>query len=205
MAMTKTKRALAALALAGLAAGCDESDVVSVRIRLAQDLSGRIATSCVRIPDPAAPMEHISAGVTWQSRLHVVTALGTFASLSDVRIEDITFAAQSAGETLNSLEVVLPRGPDARWPRVLVPLSEDERRQAAETLDLSGRMRAVGSEVKIEIELPSRVIGHGLSARAHGAKEKTEADTATLIVPLAGALEQDEPLIWNLTWRRQAE
>jgi hypothetical protein len=185
-----------------LGAACDETDAVAVRIRVEPDLSGVVATSGVRVPDPAAPMEHVSSGVTWTGRLNLVCALGEFESLSELAIEDVTFEAGSAGATLSYVEVTLPRGPQARWPRALVPLSEDERRDAARTLDPAGRLRAVGDTVKLELELPERVIGHGLSSRTLGAKEKADGTKATLVVPLASALEPGEPLIWNVTWRR---
>lgn len=190
------------LALTALVTSCDESDVVAIRIRLAEDFSGEVGTSSVRIPDPALPMEHITAGIDWSDRLHMVAARGQFQNLGDLAVEDITFEVGQAGERLNYLEVTLPRGPEARWPRTLVPLSEEERVTAAKTLDPSGRMREVGGVVKIEIELTNRVVGHGITVRARGAKEKAEGSKATLVVPLATALEPDEPLVWHLTWRR---
>lgn len=199
---TPLRTFLLPLLLACLAAACDESDAVAVRIRLGPDFSGEIATSSVRVPEPGVPMEHVSSGILWTDRLQMVSARGEFAHLSEVAVEDITFEVGRAGDRLNYLEVTLPRGPEARWPRVLVPLSEEERIAAAQTLDPSGRLREVGGTVKIEIELSGLVIGHGITVRARGAKEKADASKATLIVPLSTSLEPDEPIVWHVTWRR---
>jgi hypothetical protein len=194
---------LTVLLTAVLCVGCDESDVVAIRVRLQGDFSGEVATSSVRIPEPAAPMEHVTAGIEWDDRLDMVCARGTFANLGDLSVEDITFEVGHAGEKLNYLEVTLPRGPEARWPRTLVQLSEEERVAAAKTLDPTGRLREVGGLVKIEIELDERVVGHGITVRARGAKEKAEGSKATLVVPIESSLEAEEPLVWHLTWRRK--
>jgi len=194
---------LTLLLTAILCAACDESDVVAIRVRLNGDFSGTVATSSVRIPDPAAPMEHVTAGIQWTDRLNMVCARGTFANLSELVVEDITFEVGHAGDRLNYLEVTLPRGPEARWARALVQLSAEERIAAAKTLDPSGRMREVGGTVKIEVELSDRVVGHGITVHARGAKEKAEGAKATLVVPIESSLQAEEPLVWHLTWRRE--
>ena len=193
--------AFAALALVGLVA-CDETDAVAVRVHLQSDFSGRVTTSGLRVPEPAVPMEHLSEGVQWDSRVHLVCASGVFENLAELRIEDIAFGVGEAGELLDYVEVVLPRGPSAAWPRRFVPLSEEERQRAADTIDPSGGTPAVGKTVKFELELPGRVIGHGLSSRPHGAKEKVEGRVATLVVPLDSTLDDEESLVWHVTWRK---
>jgi hypothetical protein len=150
-------------------------------------------------------MEHEGRGVQWDSRVQLVATSGTFATLAELSLEDVTFDAGPSGERLDYAEVTLPRGADARWPRNLVPLSEEERVRAASTLDPEGDHPDAGRIVKFELTLPGRVIGHGLTARAHGAKEKAEGNVATLTIPIESALDDDEPLVWHVTWRRPDE
>lgn len=197
--------ALCALLISLLATACDESDTVSVRLTVGRDFSGRVTTSALRIPAPAAPLEHEGRGVQWDSRVQLVATSGTFSRLSELVFEDVTFGAGPSGERLDYAEVKLPRGPDARWPRNLVPLSEEERVRAASTLDPEGNHPDAGRLVKFELSLPGRVIGHGLTARAHGAREKAEGNVATLTIPIESTLDDAEPLIWHVTWRRPDE
>lgn len=198
------RAALCALSLSFVAA-CDETDTVSVRLTVARDFSGRVTTSALRIPAPATPMEHDGQGVQWDSRVQLVATSGTFAKLSDLVFEDVEFDAGPSGDRLDYAEVVLPRGKDARWPRNLVPLSEEERVRAASTLDPEGAHPDAGRLVKFELSLPGRVIGHGLTARAHGAKEKAEGNVATLTIPIESTLDDEKPLVWHVTWRRPDE
>jgi hypothetical protein len=197
-----TRFAALALTLAALMNGCDETDLVAVRLWVEPDLSGRLATSSVSIPEPGRPPAVRAAGVAWKERLDVASAVGDFGSLAELQVEDIVFRAGQAGERLVWIEVELPRGPDARWPRALVPLSQDERRGVAQAVDPSGRLKEVGGTVKLEIHLPSRVIGHGMNTRPRGAKEKAEGEIATLLVPIERALVDEEPLLWHVTWER---
>jgi hypothetical protein len=195
-------KALLLSALLVVLSACDETDAVAIRIRLRDDFSGQLTTSNVALMPEASPLQQATQGVDWQSRVQVVCSAGHFGALSAVKLADIGLSSGDGGEGLAFLRVSLPRGPDARWHKLCVPLSAEERTNAAAALDPSGKTKNVGSTVKIEIELPSAVVGNGLSGRASGIKVKAENTTATLIVPIDVAQSSGDPLVWHLTWQR---
>jgi hypothetical protein len=181
---------------------CDETDAVAIRVRLHEDFSGQVTTSNVALLESEAPLQQATQGVEWQSRAQIVCAAGHFAALGSVKMADIEWNTGDGGGGLAFVRIALPRGQSARWHKLLVPLSAEERTQAAAALDPSGRSKNVASMIKIEIELPSAVVGNGLTGRTRGIKAKAEGTTATLIVPLDVAAAEGDPIVWHLTWQR---
>jgi hypothetical protein len=180
---------------------CDETDAVAVRITIRDDMSGTVQTSGLVLPAEEGTIQKDSQGVTWGSRIDIASATGTFAAFGSLQIADIGF---SAGETegIGFARVTLPRGEAARWPKTFVPLTPEERKDAASALDPSGKSQAVGATIKIELELPSAVVGNGLTGKTRGMKATSEGATATLVVPLDTAAKESEPVVWHLTWQR---
>jgi hypothetical protein len=189
-------------ALLVVLSACDETDAVAVRIRLRDDFSGQLTTSNVALLPEESPLQQATQGVAWQSRAQVVCSAGHFGALSAVKLADIGLSSGDGGEGLAFLRVSLPRGPDARWHKLLVPLSAEERTTAAAALDPTGKTKNVASTVKFEIELPSAVVGNGLTGRAYGVKVKAENATATLLIPIDVAQAAGDPIVWHLTWQR---
>ncbi|MEW6745719.1 MAG: hypothetical protein AB1486_23465 [Planctomycetota bacterium] len=182
------------------ASACEEEDVVSIRLAVSNDLSGTIACSTLLIPAESGPLEKAGVGIDWNNRATLVCAAGSFASLSRLQLEDISFSASDAAAGIRSIRVILPRGPAARWPRTVAPSSAAERERAARTFDASGRWDRIGAVLKLVIDLPGNVVGHGVSLRARGIKEAADLARATLIVPLDVAATEGMPLVWHLTW-----
>ncbi len=48
---------------------CDESDLVAVRIKLREDLSGTVTTSTLVLPSKPGALEGETAGIDWKSRV----------------------------------------------------------------------------------------------------------------------------------------
>jgi hypothetical protein len=185
-----------------LLSACDETDAVAVRIRLRDDFSGQVTTSNVALMPAESPLQQSTQGVEWQSRVEILCGAGHFAALSAVKMADIDLSSGEGSEGLAFARVSLPRGEAARWHKLLVPLTAEERASSALAIDPSGRTKNVASTIKIEIELPSAVVGNGLTGRAHGIKVKAEGSTATLVVPLDVAQSAGDPIVWHLTWQR---
>jgi hypothetical protein len=183
-------------------AGCDETDAVAVRIKVRDDLSGQVTTSNVAPVAADTPLQQASQGVDWSSRAEIVCSAGKFAALSQLKIADIGISSGDGGEGFAFVRLSLPRGENAQWHKLLVPMSTDERQRAAAALDPSGKTKNVAATIKFEIELPSTVVGNGLFGRARGMKLKAEGPTATLIVPLEIATTAGDPIVWHLTWQR---
>ena len=183
-------------------AACDETDAVAVRISLHDDLSGTVRTSGLVLPVVDPPVQQESHGATWDSRVAVSCASGSFAEISKLAIADITFGAGVGGEGIGFARVVLPRGEAARWPRVFVPLSAKEREAAAAALDPAGKSTAVGETIKIEVELPTAVVGNGITGKTRGTRASAEGEVATLIVPLDTISTPGDPIVWHLTWQK---
>ena len=193
-----------ALLLASLLAlpGCDETDVVALRVTVREDLSGSVRTSALRLPSADGQVQQASEGIVWGSRVEMVCATGTFVKVDQLKVADIVFTGGAAGEGIGFVRVVLPRGPDVRWTKAFVPLTVDERKSVAGAVDPSGRAEAVGETLKIEVELPSAVVGNGVIGKTRGTKASAEGAVATLIVPLETVSTPGDPITWHLTWSR---
>jgi len=199
--LSRVKPILLSVALLALAA-CDETDAVAVRIKLRDDLSGQVTTSNVAAVTSDTPLQAATQGANWESRAQIVCAAGRFAAISQLKIADIAISSGDGGEGFAFVRISLPRGEDAQWHKLLVPLSVQERQSAAAALDPSGKTKNIASTIKLEIELPSTVVGNGLFGRARGMKLKAEGATATLIVPVDIASTAGDPIVWHVTWQR---
>lgn len=187
---------------AGCLSGCDETDLVAIRIHLKDDLTGTVATSALAQPTVEGALQVESQGATWESRVDVACAAGRFESLSGLKLADLVFHAGEAGDGLCFVKLVLPRGEQARWPRALVPLSSEERGKASSAIDPSGGTKNVGSVIKVAIELPKSVVSSGLTGKTRGTKATYEGAVATLVVPLDTAQSEGESIVWHLTWQK---
>src|SRR5437016_4177811 len=103
--MLRRPRALALLALLVPLAACDESDAVSVHVRLRDDFSGTITTSALAVPAGPNRIESASSGATFDDRAEVAAASGRFAALNGLKVGDIAFSAGEAGEGFHFIKV----------------------------------------------------------------------------------------------------
>jgi hypothetical protein len=195
------KALILSVLLLGLAA-CDETDAVAIRIHLRDDFSGRVTMSNVALMPAESPLQQATQGVEWQSRAAILCSAGKFASLGALKISDIDLTSGDGGGGLAFVRVSLPRGDSAKWYKVLIPLTAEERAGAAASIDPEGKTKNVASSIKLEIELPANVVGNGLTGRVRGIKVKDEGTTATLVVPLDVAQLAGDPIVWHLTWQR---
>lgn len=189
------------LLLVGLLAGCDEEDVVSLRIRLREDLSGSMVVSSIGEATQVSPVESGAEGVEWEERLALSMTSGSFARLSGMAFHGLTFdAGTSAG--LGYLRVRIPRGPEATWVDALVPgeLRATERKQRLSEALGGTRLARVASSLKIVVELPGDALAHGLNTRALGLEEEVQGAEVSLVVPFDLALGEDPDIVWHLTW-----
>ena len=195
------KAVLLSLFLFALGA-CDETDAVAIRIHLRDDFSGQVTTSNVALMPAESPLQQATQGVEWQSRAEILCSAGHFGSLGSLKLSDIALSSGDGGEGLAFVRISLPRGEAAKWCKVMIPMSAEERSTAAAALDPEGKTKNVASSIKLEIELPGNVVGNGLTGRVRGIKLKDEGATATLIVPLDVAQTPGDPIVWHLTWQR---
>lgn len=202
--MLRSPRASAVFVLLAplMLGACDESDAVSVHLRLRDDFSGTITASGLVGPAGPGRVESASSGANFEDRVEVAAASGRFAALNGLKVGDIAFAAGEAGEGFRFIKVTVPQGAPSQWPNLFVPLDEQARLKAAGALDPSGKSKDVGTSLKIEIELPGAVIGDGVVGKVRGTKSSHEGSIATLIVPLQAARAATEPLVWHLTWQK---
>jgi hypothetical protein len=197
------QKALAALSLALVAGSCEESDAVSIRIRIQKDGKGTLTAVGLALPEKAHAIEDGSSAVKWGRRVGLVAVSGDFEAVDLVDLEGITFASGVHDDGLRYLRVSIIRDPEVGWARALVPVElgdEGERAQLAAQLDPLGRIEDPASVLKIEVQLPSDVVGHGISERERRLKETASKNTATLSIPLGFALSPGRALVWHLTW-----
>jgi hypothetical protein len=200
--MLRPAAALLVLASVVALAGCDETDAVAVRLHLKEDFTGTVRTSGIAIPPAEGAVQQASAGIDCGSRVEMICATGNFSDVNKLKVCDITFAAGNGGQGIGYLQVTIPRGPDVRWPKAFVPLDDAERKSVAGALDPSGKADSVGATIKLEVELPSAVVGNGFVGKARGTKTTMEAGIATIVVPLDVMSTPGDPLVWHMTWQR---
>jgi hypothetical protein len=184
------------------AAGCDESDAVSVRVRLKPDMSGNLTVSSLVLPVEAGAGEKATQGVEFGGRANLVCAGGTFAELGKVVVDDLTFTSASDADGSCRVRVSIPRGPSARWPKSLTVPAPDDRRRAVVAFDPDGKANKVGATLKIEIQLPKPVVSSGVVPKLKGVELVDEGRTATLTIPVERGTEEGDPMVWHLTWVR---
>lgn len=196
----KLPHALLAPVLLLLAAGCDEDNAISARLRVTEDLSGTVITSALAVPTGPSDVELATTGVTYDRQVALRGAKGRFGSLEGLAIGDVRFSAGSSSSGLRWVRVEVPTGPEARWPALFVPLSEPERRAAAEAFEIGTQRSEVGKTFKIEIEVPGDVVSNGATGKLRGTKNTSDGKVASLIVPVEAARNGKEPLVWQITW-----
>jgi hypothetical protein len=186
------------LAFAWLLAGCSEAAIVALRVQLEPDLSGTIAASSLHVPDQPGPFEAGAAGVRWQERAALACARGAFAALGELRLADLAFAAGSTATGLRYLQVTVPRGAAAGWPRLLLP-ADSERASVDRTVDPRGELGRPASRITIEIDLPGPAVSHGVRPAGRGVTSGISGRRVSLSLSSA-SLASGEPLIWQVTW-----
>lgn len=191
-----------AFLLTFLLAGCDENDAVSIKVRLKDDGTGTFTVSGLLLPLEPARVEVATKGVAYDKRVEMSAATGRFTALSAITVADISFSAGEGEGGFRFVKVTLPQGAAAQWPEAFVPFDERTRLDAAGALDPSGKSKDLGSNLKIEFELPAPAIGNGVTGKVRGTKATVEGATATLVVPIQGARGASEPLVWHLTWQK---
>ena len=177
---------------------CSDTDVCGARITLAADGTGSVVTSALRVPLGGPPLEAEGAGVEWANRAELQCSEGRFTDLGQLRIADIEFIRADAQGT-RTLRVTFPRGSKARWLKLLAP-TRDQRETVAKTFGPVTELQHPGSAVKFEIALPGPVVATGITPKGRGISVEGDADRAILVVPVDGAMQTDEPLVWHVTW-----
>jgi len=181
--------------------GCDESDASNVRIKVNADFSGEIRATRMVIPDEAAATQAAGNGVSWTAAAQVVTSAGTFAKLSDVRIEDMTFSAGRTNSGMSYLRVTLPRGGKAAWPAALTAPDADKRRETNNAIFPRDRDSRLGSVIAVRLELPADPISQGFTPQIGGVTVAIEKRTVTMSIPVAVAMRNGPEIVWDMTWR----
>ena len=207
---------LSALFIAAVSiAGCDDTDVISLRLALADDGSGTVTVNSVQVPEAPGPVERGTSGATWSQRVNLVAASGSFEDLSSLRVEDIAFERGHSGENAGYVQVTLPLGAEAQWPDLLVAAESDQLDAASATVDPTGKVK-LGKAFKIVLALPGRVVAQGTRPETRQAKMKIidavpadgddpdahENRVATLVVPLGMVRAATGTLTWHVIWSR---
>ncbi len=180
-------------------AACGEEDLTSVRLKLNADLSGTIMVSSVAVPERIG-FERGTKGATWTDRVGVAAAAGSFDSISQLVVGDISFDVEVSDHGMVSMEVVVPLGAALQWAKLITPMSPDQRAESARAFDPDGKVKALGTTFKLLIELPSEVVATGITPHLLGVTASSEGDEAELLVAVDTALAAHGSLRWHLTW-----
>ncbi len=180
--------------------GCDESDLTSIRVTLDADGSGTIRVSSVAMPAEPNAIERASTGAAWSNRVNINVSTGQFTSISHLVVGEITFAADVTDQGMGHLEVVVPLGPDTRWMTTILPMSDQHRAGPAWPFDYTGKVKSLGSALKVVIELPSDIVASGVTTEIPGVSASSKKNTATLTVPVDADMPGGDSIRWHLTW-----
>ncbi len=189
----------AIIAVAGFSlAGCNE-EPLSIRITLDADGSGTIKVISVAAPDQAGAAERGSRGARWSDRVSVSAESGAFADLAQLAVADITFQ-RALDRDMGLLDVIIPLGTHVQWVADLAPLAEADRTRLAGVFDPAGRARSIGASLRIEIELPGRIVSSGAMPGGQGIMASHEGTIATLNVPVGATVQYHDTVRWHVAW-----
>jgi hypothetical protein len=195
--------------------GCEETDVVAIRVKMEDHSRGTIIVNSIAVPDQAGPVEAAASGADWQQRANLVCAAGSFKSIADLKIHGISFAGGTTTENAGFVQVRILTGPEALWPGVMVSGTPEQIEDAAKVVDPAGNLK-LGSTLEIEITLPGNVVAQGTKPQIGKLKSSTdnldrdqEPDRAKaknriarLVLPLDFAREHEGGVVWHVIWEK---
>lgn len=187
--------ALVPLALALTACGGSDS-TVALRLILEPDLSGRVVAAAL-VDGGEGLVERVSTGVAWEERAQLVFAAGRFESLSlaGLLFADLELSGGDTPDGLSYLRLVIPRGPDARWPSLLT-ITDPDRREALEDVVKGGVPRAV----RFVVETPRPVFSAAFRPELPGVDGERDGSRAQLSISLDSVALEGDDLVWRITW-----
>ncbi len=182
-----------------LLAGCNETDLGSMRITIKDDLSGDVTMIQMRSGAEARP-DHAAeiTGVKWASNATIITTIGTFDSIESITLPGVRFSGVTAGD-LHTIRVFLARGPEAKWVALLQDTESQQIAQVAHALEVDAAAQRLGKNVKITLRLP----GEGASLvknRFKGLRVSSSGTEVTLVLPAKELLTPGETVEWTVTW-----
>ena len=192
--------ALMTVAACLVTSGCDDSDASNITVTVNPDLSGTMRATRLVIPDDSTNGQPSTGGVSWNASAQIITSRGAFASLSDVKFEDITFSCETTPRGLKVLRVTLPRGPEAKWAKALTQPSGERRRETTQAIFPERKESRLGSVIAITITLPAEPISHGVAPMSAGISATVEKNVATLSVRVDMAMKAGNEIVWDMTW-----
>jgi hypothetical protein len=186
-----------------LASACSDSDVVTIRVKLAADGSGSLSASSLSTPTEKAPFEGATKGAEWTERASLTSAKGTFATLGGLEIAGIRFTTGATPDGIAYVRATVPTGTQAEWCKVFAP-SQEHQRKVSGTLDPTGRVTTAGSVLKLEIEVPGLVAAVGVAPELRGASPDKSKERAWMVLPIQRILESAEKeIVFDVTWRKR--
>ena len=183
----------------GLGSCSRPSQDVGVRINLLPDLSGTVHTRSLVAEDVRGTLISGSDGVEWEHHAQMVFGRGKFASIMELRFEEIRFEVSITENGVSILTVTMARGPDVKWLGMLTSKDPDLRSSSGATLNPESTTEA-GGRIEFLIELPTEVISQGVSPRARGVRSSHKGNFATLSVTADAAQVAGEDLVWVIAW-----
>ncbi len=195
MAMTALLTGVVALA------GCRSQDPVGVKLTLEESGSGTIAVSALSVPAIAEIAEGESTGVSWQNAARLTLITGTFANLDDVRMEDVEVDAAGFSPTAGTLRIEFPRGPKARWFRVL-HVGADQRGSLERSLTQAVSTAELHENVTISVEVPGARVAGGLVDPVPRISVTSKDGITTMVAPLEVLEEDGPPMALVVNWER---
>ncbi|MBK8980345.1 MAG: hypothetical protein IPM29_30960 [Planctomycetes bacterium] len=191
--MTSAIRIAFAL-LVALLTGCGSSDIVGVHVDLAADGSAVVTTRSLLPQEAPGPVEDATTGAVWRERVRLVCSRGDVAKLAGLRLDEIAFEARDG-----LLRVTVPCGPKVRWPNLFVPAAE-AREATLRTFDPTGEQPSIGSRIRIEVQVPGRVIAVGAAPQI-GSRTDHEQSIAWLELTVDSVRTREREVVWDVTWR----
>jgi hypothetical protein len=182
-------------------AGCRSQDPVGVKLTLEESGSGTIAVSALSVPAIAEIAEGESTGVSWQNAARLTLITGTFANLDDVRMEDVEVDAAGFSPTSGTLRIEFPRGPKARWFRVL-HVGVDQRGSLERSLTKAVATAELHENVTIAVEVPGARVAGGLVDPVPRISVTSKDGITTMVAPLEVLEEDGPPMVLVVNWER---
>lgn len=180
-------------------ASCADTELVGIHIRLAKDGSGTLTARSLQAVSAPSPAEARAHGIQWQLRANLGSSQGTFRSIGDVAFGDQEVRFLTTNEAMPQLRVVLKRSKDLAWVTSLVP-DQATRKALARVHDPNGKATEIADVIRIEVQLPDKVVASGVEPAGRGIEATHERDRAYLILPVAALQQPGDDLVWIVSW-----
>jgi len=179
---------------------CGGGELVGVHVDLAADGSGTLTLRTLSAVEEQPDAAKRTKGAKWNLHAGLISSQGSFAKVGELDLADgdVTFAPQLDSDR-PGLRVTLKRGEGTRWVSLLTP-DRAARKKLAKAYDPTGRTNEIGDVLRLEIQVPGKVITSGVLPTGRGVEADRDDRKAILLLPVRTVMDKGDDFVWDISW-----